>query len=77
MLVFSRMINVFHISGLVASTKPPSILSMVTWNIDGLDDKNLKKRTAHVIHIMKKIKPDVILLQEATAQIVEVKRPRQ
>ena len=71
------MINIFHISGLVASTKPPSILSMVTWNIDGLDDKNLGKRTAHVIHIIKKIKPDVILLQEATAQIVEVKRPRQ
>jgi len=58
-------------SGLVASTKPPSTLSMVTWNIDGLDEKNLGKRTAHVIHIMKKIKPDVILLQEVTTQIVE------
>ena len=47
-------------------------MSMVTWNIDGLDEKNLGKRTAHVIHIMKKIKPDVILLQEVTTQIVEV-----
>ena len=28
-------------SGLVATTKPPSILSMITWNIDGLDVKNL------------------------------------
>ena len=58
-------------SGLVATTKPPSTLSMITWNIDGLDVKNLAMRTAHVIHVLKKIKPDVILLQEVTASIVE------
>jgi len=58
-------------SGLVASTKPPSTLSMVTWNIDGIDKKNLDRRTAHIIQVLKKIKPDVILLQEVTDQIVE------
>ena len=44
---------------------------MVSWNIDGLDKKNLEKRTAHIIQVLKKIKPDVILLQEVTDQIVE------
>jgi tyrosyl-DNA phosphodiesterase 2 len=61
----------FHFSGLVASTKPPTTLSMVTWNIDGLDGNNLGARTAHIIKILNKIKPDVIFLQEVTQKILE------
>lgn len=30
------------------TTKAPSSLTMVSWNIDGLDDKNLQKRTKAV-----------------------------
>lgn len=55
----------------VVTTKPPSTLSMITWNIDGLDDKNLSKRIAFIITELKKIKSDVVLLQEVTGDIAE------
>lgn len=44
---------------------------MITWNIDGLEEKNLPRRTAFVINELKKIKPDIVFLQEATDMIVE------
>lgn len=58
-------------SGAEVTTKPPSNLSLISWNIDGLDEKNQPRRTAFVIQEIKKIKPDVVLLQEATEVIVE------
>ena len=69
-------INAFFASNLtddnvnvVISTKPPSTLSLMTWNIDGLDEKNAEKRLAFVIHEIKSLKPDVVLLQEVIGQV--------
>ena len=56
----------------VVTTKPPSTLSLITWNIDGLDEKNAERRIAYVIQEIKKIKPDVVLLQEVIDAFVEV-----
>lgn len=38
--------------------------TFVTWNLDGLDDKNLKARTNDVINTLKARDVDVIFLQE-------------
>ena len=58
--------------GLALTTTPPSTLAMISWNIDGLDEKNLPKRAAYVASEIKKLKPDVVLLQEATEMIIEI-----
>ena len=31
------------------STKPPETFSILSWNLDGLDEVNLKKRTKAVV----------------------------
>ncbi|XP_007525991.2 tyrosyl-DNA phosphodiesterase 2 [Erinaceus europaeus] len=41
-----------------------SILSVITWNIDGLDLKNLKERTQAVCSYLALYSPDVVFLQE-------------
>ena len=46
------------------STKAPESLVFVTWNIDGLDQTNLKKRTKGVCKILEQEKADVVFLQE-------------
>ena len=56
----------------VITTKPPSSLSVITWNIDGLDEKNAERRITYVIQEIRKIKPDVVLLQEVIDAFVEV-----
>ena len=53
-------------------SKPLSTLSMVNWNIDGLDEKYLTTRTAHIMMLLKKIKPSVIFLQEVREDKLEV-----
>ena len=50
-------------SGLL-TTKAPEQLTFVTWNIDGLDQKNLKRRTRAVIETLTKISADIVFLQE-------------
>ena len=42
----------------------PSHLTFVTWNIDGLDQKNLKRRTRAVITTLETLAADVVFLQE-------------
>ena len=42
----------------------PSHLTFVTWNIDGLDQKNLKRRTRAVITTLEALAADVVFLQE-------------
>ena len=54
------------------SSKPLTTLSMVNWNIDGLDEKYLTTRTAHIIMYFKKIKPSVIFLQEVREDKLEI-----
>lgn len=46
------------------STHAVEEFTFVTWNLDGLDDKNLKARTNDVIKTLKTRDVDVIFLQE-------------
>ena len=48
----------------VLTTQAPEQLTFVTWNIDGLDQKNLKRRTRAVIETLTKISADIVFLQE-------------
>lgn len=47
-----------------ATTKPPAKFRFITWNLDGLDDRNLKIRTKAVKKIIEAEQPDVVFLQE-------------
>ncbi|XP_050714814.1 tyrosyl-DNA phosphodiesterase 2-like [Eriocheir sinensis] len=49
--------------GLVTEEAPKNFAFM-TWNLDGLDEKNLKKRTKAVARTIEKEKPDIVFLQE-------------
>merc|ERR1719376_307329 len=60
------------------STKAPESLVFVTWNIDGLDQTNLKKRTKGVCKILEQEAADVVFLQEVipeTFSYIESKIP--
>ena len=48
MCFFSSAMKSLLESGLV-TTKPPDKFRLITWNIDGLEEKNLKKRTKAVL----------------------------
>ena len=48
----------------VFNTKAPENLNFVTWNIDGLDHKNLKIRTKAVYKLIAQFKIDIVCLQE-------------
>lgn len=65
-------------SGLQSSIKPPPELTFITWNIDGLNPHNLKKRTKAVCVIIFENSPDVVFLQEVvpeTFSYIENKLP--
>ncbi|XP_071804765.1 tyrosyl-DNA phosphodiesterase 2-like [Asterias amurensis] len=54
-------------SGTTAATDslPPSPgFRLITWNIDGLDPRNIKERTLAACTILKQYKPDIVYLQE-------------
>ena len=46
------------------TTQAPTQLTFVTWNIDGLDQKNLKRRTRAVIETLNNVGADIVFLQE-------------
>jgi len=48
----------------VLTTMAPKHLNLVTWNIDGLDQKNLKRRTRAVIETLLNMSADIVFLQE-------------
>jgi len=50
-------------SGLL-TTQAPSSLVMVSWNIDGLDQHNLKRRTKAVVKTLQNEAVDIVFLQE-------------
>ncbi|KAK7086708.1 Tyrosyl-DNA phosphodiesterase 2 [Halocaridina rubra] len=50
------------------TTEPPKTFRLVTWNIDGLDERNLKKRTKAVAKILEEEKADIVYLQELVPQ---------
>ena len=41
-----------------------TVFSLITWNIDGLDEKDRSERTSAVISTVRKLRPDVLYLQE-------------
>lgn len=53
-------------------------MKFITWNLDGLDDKNLKKRTRAVIKLIQEHEPDVVFFQEViqeSGDYIESKLP--
>lgn len=48
----------------ILTTKAPANLVFMSWNIDGLDEHNLKKRTKGVCKIIEQEKADIVFLQE-------------
>ncbi|XP_026275618.1 tyrosyl-DNA phosphodiesterase 2-like isoform X2 [Frankliniella occidentalis] len=63
---------------LQCSTKPPPEMTFITWNIDGLNSHNLKKRTKAVCVVIFESSPDVVFLQEvipSTLSYIENKLP--
>eukprot|EP01068_Selenidium_serpulae_P012005 Selendium_serpulae@DN5756_c0_g1_i1.p1 len=46
--------------------------SLLTWNIDGLEEKGLHPRTRRVAEIIQNQSPDVVLLQELVPEGVDV-----
>ncbi|XP_046650688.1 tyrosyl-DNA phosphodiesterase 2-like [Daphnia pulicaria] len=44
---------------------------MISWNIDGLDDRNLKMRTKSVVKIIQTHNPDVVFLQEVIPKTLD------
>lgn len=78
-LVGSANTTVMNALGLGQSTsEPPSKFSFVSWNLDGLDERNLKRRTKAVCKIIYMEKPDVVFFQEMvpeTFSYIEDKLP--
>ena len=52
----------------VSLSQAPTQLTFVTWNIDGLDQKNLKRRTRAVIETVQKVAADIVFLQEVVPE---------
>ena len=50
------------------TTQAPTSLTMISWNIDGLEEKNLEKRTEAVVKIIKEASADIVFLQEVIPQ---------
>jgi len=66
------------ISSGMLTTQAPSSLVMVTWNIDGLDQNNLKRRTRAVVKTLQEEAVDIVFLQEVipeTFSYLESKLP--
>ncbi|CAL4062743.1 unnamed protein product, partial [Meganyctiphanes norvegica] len=60
----SKMVSLLESSSGRVSTEAPDMFKLITWNLDGLDDKHLKKRTKAVANIIESEKPDIVFLQE-------------
>ncbi|XP_063588200.1 tyrosyl-DNA phosphodiesterase 2-like [Penaeus indicus] len=58
----SQMVSMLSANS--ASKEPPKNFRLLTWNVDGLDEKNLKKRTKTVAKIIELEKADIVFLQE-------------
>lgn len=57
-------------NSLPAATPDASLqnFTLLTWNIDGLDPKNLAERTKAVINVINTLKPDIVFLQEVVPE---------
>lgn len=50
----------------------PKKFSFISWNIDGISDKNIKERTLAVVNTIKVRKVDIVFLQEVIAETYEI-----
>lgn len=57
--------------GMAVTTEPPPRMKLLTWNLDGLDVKNLKKRTRAIIKWIQKHEPDIVFFQEVIPESAE------
>jgi tyrosyl-DNA phosphodiesterase 2 len=55
-----------------ATTRAPSSFTYVTWNIDGLDQKNLRARCKAVCKMLEHYKVDIICLQEVVPETLAI-----
>lgn len=46
------------------TTQAPQKLIMISWNIDGLEEKSLQKRTEAVVKTIREVAADIVFLQE-------------
>lgn len=53
------------------TTRPPSEFRLLSWNLDGLDDRNLKIRTKGVTKILKESSPDIVFFQEIVPKTLD------
>ena len=58
------------------STRAPENFSLLTWNIDGLDCKNLHPRTLETCRLIEAARVDVVFLQEVVAASMSVIRSK-
>ncbi|XP_071545260.1 tyrosyl-DNA phosphodiesterase 2-like isoform X2 [Panulirus ornatus] len=56
------------LSKCMVTEEPPKNFRFITWNVDGLDEKNLKKRTKTVARILEREMVDIVFLQELVPQ---------
>ncbi|KAJ7382512.1 Tyrosyl-DNA phosphodiesterase 2 [Desmophyllum pertusum] len=47
-------------------------LTVLSWNIDGLDERNLLERTRKVCHVINSEKPDAVFLQEVIPETLSI-----
>ena len=47
-------------------------LTVLSWNVDGLDERNILERTRNVCHIINNSKPDAVFLQEVITQTLAI-----
>uniref|UniRef100_A0A4W5NK31 Tyrosyl-DNA phosphodiesterase 2 n=1 Tax=Hucho hucho TaxID=62062 RepID=A0A4W5NK31_9TELE len=50
----------------------PNKLTLLTWNIDGLDLNDIKERLSRLLDYLIKYHPDIVLLQEVISPIYQV-----
>ncbi|XP_045610571.1 tyrosyl-DNA phosphodiesterase 2 [Procambarus clarkii] len=58
----SNLVSV--LAGGTLSEEAPKNFRFITWNVDGLDDKHLKKRTKTIARIIEKESADIVFIQE-------------
>ena len=57
------------------SNEPEQInpnLTVLSWNVDGLDERNILERTRKICHTINLRKPDVVFLQEVIPQTLAI-----
>ena len=50
-------------------------LRVVTWNVNGLDQDNLRARAQHLLDLVARVAPMILCLQEVTAQFARFFEP--